>query len=68
MMKAIRIEHEIQIGESTHHHDHAITPDNFKVIKMIRTTPTGPTEAGAGLSFFIVKLLIIYRVVCCCIF
>lgn len=41
-MIAMVIDAEIQIGERTHHHDHAMKPVSFKVMKTMVSRPTKP--------------------------
>jgi len=39
----IAINQDIQIGESTHHHDQVIYPTNLSVMKRMVRSPTNPT-------------------------
>lgn len=41
-MIAITSENVIQIGANTHHHDHAITLQSFRVMKTMVSSPANP--------------------------
>jgi len=46
-MTKIRIAVEIQIGDKTHHQDHVIIPNSFKVIKISVSRPQNPMPPDA---------------------
>ncbi len=51
---------DIQIGESTHTHDHAITPVNFRAMKRIVRRPTNPIPPELALLLDELLLLVLY--------